>query len=133
VKAETSLPHSEASTHCPYSDSDDSWPHPPTNVPTNHFNIIVPNTSIVCKVLLPFIFLVHNRDSAVGILSKLPIRSSWIRFSAGEMIFLDAKSSRPALPPFQWVWGIISLEVKQPERESDRWIPFSAWRVQGYF
>jgi len=62
MKAENSLQHSEASTVCPYSDSDDSWLHPPTHFPTSHFNIIVPNTYIVCKVLLLFTFLVHNRD-----------------------------------------------------------------------
>jgi len=132
VKAETSLPHSEASTDCSYSDSDDSWPHPPIHVPTTHFNIIVQNTCILCKLLLPFTFLVHNRDSAVGLVSKVSIRLSWIRFPAGEMIFLTAKSSRPTLPTFQWVRGIISLEVKQPEREADYWIPSSAWRAQGY-
>ena len=88
---------------------------------------------IVCKVLLPFTFLVHNRHPAIGLVSKLPTRSSWIRFPTEEIIFLTAKSSRPNLPPFQWVWGIISLEVKQPGREADHWIPFSAWRAQGYF
>jgi hypothetical protein len=52
---------------------DHSWPRSPTNVPKNHFNIMVPNTSIVWMVILPFTFLVHNRDSADGIVSKLSI------------------------------------------------------------
>jgi hypothetical protein len=76
--------------------------------------------------------LIMSRDSSVSIATGygLDDQMNGVRFPVGLGVFLFDTMFRPALgptqPPVRWVPGVLSLEVKRPEREADHSAPSSA-------
>jgi hypothetical protein len=108
-----------------------NWPTDQTEKTEN----IAPTTkefSVPKLIFMCYSFLdthTGSYDSSVGTVTRQWAGWSWVRFLAQESLSVlqnvqtDAAATRP---PIQWVVGVLSLEVKQPELEADHSIPSCA-------
>jgi hypothetical protein len=81
-----------------------------------------------CKYMYRMMSRGSSVDIAIGY--GLDDRGSRVRFRRVLRIFLFSTASRPAMgptqPPFQWVPGALSPEIKRSVREPDHSPPYSA-------
>ena len=82
--------------------------------------LILLSHRLLDQVRCSLIFFAHIQDYAADIVTRSWAGSSRIWFPAEEGCFLTLKSPSPMQPRFQWTRAILSLELRQLQREAGR-------------